>query len=172
MIYQSYSLSSVCTCAGAYSDNVTMWRCDKRRFSRALHMCRSLLWQCDNVTLWQLAVLEGVAYVQELIVTMWQCDVVTTGLPVNAHQSLKAMLLQPKSYAFGCLELCFRTRKGMLSEAKNNAFDVQKQCSRGHGTMLWSLRSNVLELTEQCFRAYGAITVVFRISHVSMFKEH
>jgi len=21
----------------------------------ALHMCRSLLWQCDNVTLWQLA---------------------------------------------------------------------------------------------------------------------
>ena len=24
----------------------------------------------------------------------------------------------PKSYAFGCLELCFRTRKDMLSEAK------------------------------------------------------
>ena len=73
---------------------------------------------------------------QELIVTMRQCDVVTTGLPVNACKSLKAMLLQPKSNAFGCLELCFRTRKGMLSEAKNNAFDVQKQCSRGYRAML------------------------------------
>ncbi len=50
----------------------------------------------------------------------------------------------PKSYAFGCLELCFRTRKGMLSEAKSYAFDVQKQCSNAYGTMFLCLRSYAL----------------------------
>ncbi len=143
MIYQSYSLSSACICAGAYCDNVTMWRCDNWRFSGgvayvqelivtmwqcdvvtkggsrgALHMCRSLLWQCDNVTLWHLA-------------CPWT--------PVNRWKLCfcirKAMLSDVESYAFGCLELCFRTRKGMPSEAKSDAFDVQKQCSSAYGAM-------------------------------------
>ena len=51
------------------------------------------------------------------------------------------MLSEVESYAFGQLELCFRTARAMLLDAESNAFEPREQCFRPYGAMLWTLRS-------------------------------
>ena len=51
------------------------------------------------------------------------------------------MLSDAGSYAFGLLELCFRTARAMLLDARSNAFGPLEQCFRPYGAVLWTLRS-------------------------------